>query len=38
MHVQRTLSGPEDIVALAADHVPNQIPGMASLSYDLLDG
>src|SRR4030095_6400166 len=38
MRIQRTLSGPEDIGALAADHLPYQLPAMASLAHDLLDG
>src|ERR1700761_9650355 len=38
MQVQRTLSAPEDVVALAADHLPNQLSAVASLTYDLLDG
>jgi MFS transporter len=38
MRVQRTLPGPEDIGALAADHLPYQLPAVASLAHDLLDG
>lgn len=38
MQVQRTLPGPKDIMAFAADHLPHQLPAMASLSHDLLDG
>jgi len=38
MQIQRTLSGSEDIVALAADHLPYQRPALASLVQDLLDG
>jgi hypothetical protein len=37
MHIQRTLPRPEDIVALAADHLPNQLPAVAGLAHDLLD-
>ena len=38
MQIQRTLPGPEDIVAFATDHLSHQLPAMASLAYDLLDG
>src|ERR1700747_3466661 len=38
MQIQRTLPDPEDIVAFAADHLPYQLPAMASLAHDLLDG
>jgi hypothetical protein len=38
MQIQRTLPGPKDIGALAADHLPYQLPAMASLTHDLLDG
>jgi uncharacterized protein (DUF934 family) len=38
MQVHRTLPGPEDIVAFAADHLPYQLPAVAALAYDLLDG
>jgi len=37
MQVQRTLPGPEDIVSLATDHLPYQLPAIASLTHDLLD-
>ncbi|APG09741.1 hypothetical protein BKD09_15485 [Bradyrhizobium japonicum] len=37
MQVQRALPSPEDIVAFAADHLPYQLPAMASLAHDLLD-
>lgn len=38
MRVQRTLPSPEDIGALAADHLPYQLSAVASLAHDLLDG
>lgn len=37
MQVQRTLSGPEDIIALTAYHLPYQFSAMASQAHDLLD-
>ena len=37
MHIERTLPGPEDIVAFAADHLPHQLPAVAGLARDLLD-
>ncbi|WP_426443533.1 hypothetical protein [Bradyrhizobium genosp. P] len=37
MQVQRTLPGPEDIVPFATDHLPYELPAMASLAHDLLD-
>ena len=38
MRVQRTLPGPENIVPFAADHLPDQLPAIAGLAHDLLDG
>ena len=38
MRIQRTFPGPEDIGAFAADYLPYQLPAMASLAHDLLDG
>ena len=37
MRVQRTLLGPEDIGALASDHLPYKLPAVTSLAHDLLD-
>jgi hypothetical protein len=37
MQIQRTLPGPDDIGAFAADHLPYQLPAVASLAHDLLD-
>ncbi|MVT55455.1 hypothetical protein GPL17_34050 [Bradyrhizobium yuanmingense] len=31
------MSGPEDIVAFAADHLTNQLPAMFSLNHELLN-
>jgi hypothetical protein len=38
MQIQRTLPGPENIVAFAADHLPYQFPAVDSLAHDVLDG
>jgi hypothetical protein len=32
------IDSPEDIVTFAADYLPYQLPAMASLAHDLLDG
>ena len=37
MLIQRTLPGPEDIMAFATDYVSHQLPAMAGLAYDLFD-
>jgi hypothetical protein len=35
--IERTLSGPEDIMAFATDHLSNQLSTTAGLAHDLLD-
>ena len=35
--VERALPDPEDVIAFATDHLPNQLPAVASLADDLLD-
>lgn len=37
MLIKRTLPGPEDIMAFAADHLSHQPPAVARLAHDLLD-
>ena len=37
MHIQGTLPCPEDVVAFAADYLPNQLPAVTGLARDLLD-
>ncbi|MCK1694259.1 hypothetical protein [Bradyrhizobium sp. 144] len=38
MQIQRPLPGPKDIGAFAADYLPYELPAMASLAHDLLEG
>jgi len=37
MQIERTLTPPKDIVALAADYLSHQLPTVAGLAHDLLD-
>ena len=37
VRIERTLPGPEDIMAFAADHLSHQLPAVAGLAHDLLD-